>query len=456
MHRRAKSVSPNQPDLDLFHRVFFLQQVCLALVIQIAAVALCAHPFASLNHLLPASLGEMRISFALAALFSALSLFFSDIDRSTRWQRLSRIFAVLTAISAVGSFFEAGVPLSSGHLASTAAHRLAFQHDGGHVVIGIVLILISIVLILIRAAKPIASRIADLAAASLCILVLVLVSEFCFGVLHTPGSTTDGIASVATLACLAMLTIAAALRRAEHGAFSIFLGAGIGGKIARTLAPFLLLLPFVREVVRSRLMSGRLIPAPYSTAIFATAATAICFSFLLFLVARLNKMETEIHDLTLRDELTGLYNVRGFNLLAGQSLRLAQRAEVPFSVLFIDMDNLKHINDELGHTAGSATLTETARLLDSTFREADVIARIGGDEFVVAGQFDHKAVAASAQRLQECAAARFSDSAGRFPLSLSIGYATSSDIRFESLKDLVAQADLAMYEKKRRKKVAAS
>jgi GGDEF domain-containing protein len=57
--------------------------------------------------------------------------------------------------------------------------------------------------------------------------------------------------------------------------------------------------------------------------------------------------------------------------------------------------------------------------------------------------------------LQQSAAARYSDASGRFPLSLSIGYATSSDIRFDSLKELVAQADLAMYEKKRRKKVAA-
>jgi diguanylate cyclase (GGDEF)-like protein len=257
------------------------------------------------------------------------------------------------------------------------------------------------------------------------------------------------------LACLALLTVVTVLRRAERGAFSIFLGSGIGGKIARSLTPVLLILPFLREAGRARLVSAQLLPSPYLTAILASVASAVSFVLLLYLVSRINKMETEIHDLTVRDELTGLYNMRGFNLLAGQSLRLAQRAEVPFSILFIDLDNLKRINDELGHTAGSASLSETARLLDSTFRDADVIARIGGDEFVVAGQFDQAAVAASAQRLQQSAAARYSDASGRFPLSLSIGYATSSDIRFDSLKELVAQADLAMYEKKRRKKVAA-
>jgi len=81
-----------------------------------------------------------------------------------------------------------------------------------------------------------------------------------------------------------------------------------------------------------------------------------------------------------------------------------------------------------------------------------VIARVGGDEFVVAGQFSHEAVVASAQRLQDLAATRFSDAYGRFPLSLSIGYATSADNRFDSLRELVARADQAMYDKKRRKK----
>jgi diguanylate cyclase (GGDEF)-like protein len=284
---------------------------------------------------------------------------------------------------------------------------------------------------------------------------LILLSEFLFGAFHVPGSSPDELTSTATLACLALLTVVTVLRRAERGAFSIFLGSGIGGKIARSLTPVLLILPFLREAGRARLVSAQLLPSPYLTAILASVASAVSFVLLLYLVSRINKMETEIHDLTVRDELTGLYNMRGFNLLAGQSLRLAQRAEVPFSILFIDLDNLKRINDELGHTAGSASLSETARLLDSTFRDADVIARIGGDEFVVAGQFDQAAVAASAQRLQQSAAARYSDASGRFPLSLSIGYATSSDIRFDSLKELVAQADLAMYEKKRRKKVAA-
>src|SRR6202021_4034360 len=102
---RAKRVGPKPAHPAPLHRLFFIQQVCLALVIQIAVVALCARLFAPLAGLLPASLSEMHISFALAALFSVLSLFFSDLDRSVRWQSFSRIFAVLTARSALASFF---------------------------------------------------------------------------------------------------------------------------------------------------------------------------------------------------------------------------------------------------------------------------------------------------------------------------------------------------------------
>ena len=225
---------------------------------------------------------------------------------------------------------------------------------------------------------------------------MILVSEFAFGSLHLPDSSLDGIPTPVTLTCLVLLTIVVLSRRAEVGIFRIFLGSGIGGQIARWLTPFLLLLPFMREAGRARILNTHVIPTLYALGIFASVASVVAFALLILLVRNINQMEMKIHDLTLRDELTGLYNVRGFNLLAGQSLRLAQRAEVPFSVLFIDMDNLKRINDELGHNAGSATLAETAKLLTATFRDADVIARLGGDEFVVAGQFNHEAVAASA------------------------------------------------------------
>lgn len=175
---------------------------------------------------------------------------------------------------------------------------------------------------------------------------------------------------------------------------------------------------------------------------------------LLFLVWRINGMEKEIHELTLRDDLTGLYNMRGFYLLAEQTLRLAQRAKMPFSVLFVDLDGLKQINDQQGHNIGSAYLAETGNLLFETFREGDVKGRFGGDEFVVAGQFSKVGIEVAAQRLQQAAAERNAAAGLQPPLSFSVGYVTAEHYSQITLKELVTAADEAMYKDKRQRKMA--
>jgi diguanylate cyclase (GGDEF)-like protein len=235
--------------------------------------------------------------------------------------------------------------------------------------------------------------------------------------------------------------------------FSVFLGRGIGSRIARILGPVILVLPFLREIARQRMVSSHILPEHYATAILASVSAAMSFVFLVLLVFYIKSMEDEIHDLSLRDELTGLYNLRGFHLLGEQALRLAQRSRVPFSVLFIDLDNLKQINDLHGHSVGSACLAETGTLLQATFRETDVLGRIGGDEFAVAGQFTHAAIAVATKRLREASALRNSQSGCRFTLSLSIGHVTSEPDAPEPLDALLSKADRAMYEEKRRKKI---
>ncbi len=95
-----------------------------------------------------------------------------------------------------------------------------------------------------------------------------------------------------------------------------------------------------------------------------------------------NRLVEEIHDLSLTDELTGLYNLRGFTLLAEQELKLARREKRTLLLFFGDVDNLKTINDTLGHTQGDLALRELSTILKKSFRESDILARIGGDEFL--------------------------------------------------------------------------
>lgn len=95
------------------------------------------------------------------------------------------------------------------------------------------------------------------------------------------------------------------------------------------------------------------------------------------------KVEEELRAATMTDYLTGLLNRRGFFTFAEQQCKLASRSNRAMALLYLDLDGFKNINDELGHEAGDQVLVESANILKSTFREADIIARIGGDEFAV-------------------------------------------------------------------------
>jgi diguanylate cyclase (GGDEF)-like protein len=315
--------------------------------------------------------------------------------------------------------------------------------------------LVGLSAIFIRARPQIAHRVADVLVFFLGLMVLISTAEHIFGAFPTFGLAVTRSLSFGTAVCLVLLTLAAIFCRMEDGVFSIFVGQGIGARFARVLWPILLVMPFVREAGRAHLMRAHLFPAHYATAILTSVATAVSIALLLILSWYINHMEAEIRDLTLRDELTGLYNWRGFSLLSEQALRLAQRSQLPFSVLYIDFDNLKQVNDAFGHDAGSAFLTETGKLIKATFRESDVMGRIGGDEFAVAGHFSPAAVATAAQRLEAACAAKNAEAATPFPLSLSVGYATAAENAHETLKDLIAAADKAMYAEKRRRKIAA-
>jgi len=100
-------------------------------------------------------------------------------------------------------------------------------------------------------------------------------------------------------------------------------------------------------------------------------------------VTERKRMEESLHAMTMVDDLTGVYNRRGFLTLAEQQLKVARRSKRPVILLYLDVDNLKRVNDTLGHNEGDILLSRAAIVLRRSFREADVLARIGGDEFAV-------------------------------------------------------------------------
>jgi diguanylate cyclase (GGDEF)-like protein len=449
------ALSQDEPDPALLAHLDAFKRGCLIVTAAIAVLALCGRSIPALGSILPDGWQPMKADTALAFLFCAVSLEFSEAKHSRRMYWFSLLLAVLVTLLGAAVLIGYAFQLSPGvdalipfvrGAASPLQRMLSAQTAAGITLLGISMILI-------RAQKRLAVRTADVAIFALCLLVLMLVSGYIFGAMRIFGLPAVYRASPPTLLCLFLLTLVALLRRSRRSVFSIFLGSGMSRRISRTLVPILLILPFVREAGRAHLIGVLHLPENYATAILASVATAISFYLLLLITWRVNSMEVDIRDLTLRDELTGLYNLRGFYLLAEQALRLAQRSQLPVSVLFIDLDNLKATNDSFGHGTGSASLMETAELLKATFRETDVMGRIGGDEFAVVCLCSYTAMSIAAQRLEEASAIRNAQPTVRFPLSFSVGYITSEEHAHQSLKELLTKADKAMYEDKRRKKL---
>jgi diguanylate cyclase (GGDEF)-like protein/PAS domain S-box-containing protein len=165
------------------------------------------------------------------------------------------------------------------------------------------------------------------------------------------------------------------------------------------------------------------------------------------------QLEERLSEMSLHDELSGLYNRRGFLTLADQQLRMARRMKRKMFLLFIDLDRMKWINDTLGHQEGDRALQEVAHILKDTFRESDVIARIGGDEFVVLLlESSDSGTDICRRRLQEGLGA--SRAQGKFapPLSVSVGITEFDPEHPVSLDELLSRADALMYEDKKDKR----
>ena len=158
----------------------------------------------------------------------------------------------------------------------------------------------------------------------------------------------------------------------------------------------------------------------------------------------------EVRSLSLVDELTGLYNRRGFLTLGEQQMKVAARLNKGVVLLFLDLDKMKEINDKLGHQQGDAALIEVANVLKSTFRESDVIARVGGDEFVVlAVKSREDNIEVLVARLQDKLNASNADGDGGYKLSVSVGMAgCEAGCSPSSIDELLSRADKLMYEQK--------
>ena len=169
-------------------------------------------------------------------------------------------------------------------------------------------------------------------------------------------------------------------------------------------------------------------------------------------ITKLKSMEAKFKALSLTDKLTGLYNRRGLFALVEQLFKLSKRQKSGMFMLYADIDNLKEINDTWGHKEGDLVIIDMANILKMNYRDSDIVARIGGDEFVVVPVgTDGDNIEEITARLQKSIQVHNAKGNRSYKLSLSAGIAYYDPETPCSVDELLAQGDKLMYEQKKYK-----
>jgi diguanylate cyclase (GGDEF)-like protein len=165
-------------------------------------------------------------------------------------------------------------------------------------------------------------------------------------------------------------------------------------------------------------------------------------------------MLSKIHLLSVTDELTGLYNRRGFfRFSLSRLLYMSRNTDLKTVVLLMDMDGLKFINDTYGHNEGDIAISQLSGILSKTLRETDIIGRIGGDEFVVFSTVKKDEDAQDiSNRIRESLDEYNDKKLHPFNLSVSIGIVAIEEATNEGLENAIKRADLLLYNEKKAKK----
>ncbi len=243
-------------------------------------------------------------------------------------------------------------------------------------------------------------------------------------------------------------------------AFDVYYPLGIAGAMPYIALPlFGLLARSSRAVINLAVLGTLLNLAGIAVTMWAAPLHVVVVNHLMsgilvcmvayFALAHLkieDKLRASLHDAAFRDSLTGLYNRRYVFKLFRQELRKFQRYGSPFSLMLIDADHFKQINDRYGHCAGDAALKAIADACNTSVRDPDVVGRFGGEEFIILLPRTRAGDAAVvAERIRKTILENDIEWEGqRLDVRLSLGIAEAG-LHGNEFDDLLAQADRALY-----------
>jgi len=267
--------------------------------------------------------------------------------------------------------------------------------------------------------------------------------------------------AVYTALVLFVMSTAIFFARPRAGIANDLMGKFSGSAIARRFLPIVIIVPFLAAWIRLRGQRAGLFGTELGLALNLTT-NVVMLSFLVWLNARqLNKTEESLeevreaknilYDASMRDELTGLYNRRGFLTLAEEQIKIACSGRRELLVVFADVDDLKAINDGYGHSEGDNALKKAAEVLLAVFRDTDLVARLGGDEFAVLALDCSPAGLVRINAHFDKLLRLMNNLEKPWNLSISVGAIHVDSKHQLSIEELLRKADEMMYDRKRAK-----
>ena len=445
--------SSNRPDERVVHQLEAIEPWLLGAVFGIVGLTSILWLIPPLRVFAPSGWSAMVPDTTVGIGLATVGLALSAERRTPRQLRSSRLIAAVVLALGLEVLAERSLGSAQG-LEAWFPARLADGLDlRSALQTGLLIAATGLCLLLIREYKTWRALLADGCALLLVGLVMVFGAANLYGASALAGPDVGKLSSPQALVCFSGLTFVIAARRARGGsALAALVNVGIGSQIVRKVLPILVLTPFVCFGAVAFFVD---LPQASSADAFAIAAALESFLVLCLTVwmgQRINRMERELRDLSLIDELTGINNRRGFYLLAHQVVRDAERSGANLAVFFFDLDGLKRVNDTAGHEEGSRLIRDFAAALKENFRANDVIGRVGGDEFAVISSGAFGRCADVLARLERRVAERNRAQPQAVAVEFSAGCAERGPDSTANLEALIARADAMMYRNKQAKR----
>lgn len=422
---------------------------CLFVSGLIATIILSGWFMPPIGQILPDGWALMQATTAISVLFLCIALVLRKHKNNKRYSSICSFFAVLSIVIVGITLLEHW--LGQDAILGTflvAKNQLPLVYPTSIQSVSCFFVL-ALTLFIDPSRQDRIGYIFDVLIMVLVMLNLLYVAGYLYKASNLIQVTSAILISSQTLICIALLTFVQIARRAPFGTYTILVSKGIAGHTARIVLPFSVIISYLIILSQTKLTNTGFLETPYVSALTAVASAGIMIIVVLLLSRKINALEMRLRKITITDELTGAYNLRGLNMHGKQKLLDARRSTTPLSVLYIDVDGLKKVNDSLGHDTGSELLCDVVTLLHDNFRENDIVSRIGGDEFAIIANGSEDEIASAIKRLNKTVDEMNISGDRPYKIGFSIGKVNFDPRSNETIERLISRADTAMYKIKK-------